>query len=247
MEMYGSPGLHHAILYAGRGPFIEQEIDCFGLPEESMELVRRPSLVFASSTQVQRQSSALPPGVAIELDEITHFIINHHWLNATGAPIDTALTLDLSTLPDGEEAIPARSFSFGAVTGIQVPPRGAQTLTTTCRFLQDATIASLTPHMHRAGVSFGVQRHDGERPQESLLAVQGWNNPETLQLAPPLALRMGEGLTFTCTWQNLSAQTLRFGPRSSDEMCFVFGYYFPAKQDLLSLDATGACKTEAVE
>jgi len=43
---------------------------------------------------------------------------------------------------------------------------------------------------------------------------------------PVLPLRSGQKIRFTCEWQNFTDGPVRAGVRTTDEMCFVLGYYW---------------------
>jgi hypothetical protein len=47
------------------------------------------------------------------------------------------------------------------------------------------------------------------------------------------------GLTYQCDWDNSTTQTVSSGESALQEMCFVGGYYYPAKGFEFCLD--GLC------
>src|SRR5262249_21188224 len=52
-----------------------------------------------------------------------------------------------------------------------------------------------------------------------------------------LVLKPGEGLQWTCTWQNDSTQTYKFGPNTEkNEHCNLFGFYYPTENPLEAID-----------
>jgi hypothetical protein len=45
---------------------------------------------------------------------------------------------------------------------------------------------------------------------------------------PPggLALAKGQKLRITCSWHNTDGHEVRFGPLTTDEMCFIIGFFY---------------------
>ena len=43
---------------------------------------------------------------------------------------------------------------------------------------------------------------------------------------PVLPLRKGQRMRFTCEWQNFTDTPVRFGAETTDEMCFVLGFFW---------------------
>jgi hypothetical protein len=56
---------------------------------------------------------------------------------------------------------------------------------------------------------------------------------------PPIAFTRSNGLSFQCDWTNTTDQLVSFGEGALDEMCFVFGYYYPSTGVDTCLD--GSC------
>ena len=73
---------------------------------------------------------------------------------------------------------------------------------------------------------FDVYISGGARDGERVYRATDWAHPPILEIDPPLTLEPGQGLRLEATYFNESAQTIRFGFRSEDEMMIVFGYYF---------------------
>ncbi|MBP6845324.1 MAG: hypothetical protein KA201_16335, partial [Kofleriaceae bacterium] len=48
-------------------------------------------------------------------------------------------------------------------------------------------------------------------------------------VAPFVELRPGDVLTTTCSYNNTTGATVRFGDSSDDEMCFTDLFYYPAQ------------------
>ncbi len=52
-------------------------------------------------------------------------------------------------------------------------------------------------------------------------------SPPITAFDPPLEFDSGEGLRWTCTYENPTTNAVAFGLSAEDEMCFLWGYYYP--------------------
>jgi hypothetical protein len=44
---------------------------------------------------------------------------------------------------------------------------------------------------------------------------------------PPIAPAAGQGLRYTCTYNNTTTGIVTFGENADQEMCFLWAYYYP--------------------
>jgi len=79
----------------------------------------------------------------------------------------------------------------------------------------------------RAGVTLNRVDAAGN-DMGQLVVTTSWEHP-TVRWFDEGALRLdaGEGLRFTCAWDNPDDHEVHFGVTSEDEMCFVTGYFYP--------------------
>ena len=103
---------------------------------------------------------------------------------------------------------------------------------------------SATPHMHRLGTAMEVRFNAGGNTDEVLLSDAGWSGANSIYLTPPRAVTTHDGLTFTCEWTNHTDNDVAFGPTFDDEMCFVFGFVYPADGPIYAFDYNDGCVTE---
>jgi len=241
IHMVARKNIHHAFVMAVGSDIPDGEVPCFGIPDEAMQGVDIPEPLFASSTEVPDEKVDFPSGVGIALKAGEQLIFDYHYVNPTAQPITGEIYLNLDFAPAGAQLQPAKVYVFGNMGGIDIPAHGTESLTTTCTFPNDTHVVSVTPHMHQLGVGFKIMRYDGTQPTDTLYQTDTWDDPKTEIFDPVLDMKAGEGLTFTCDWDNTTDKAVGFGQTSKDEMCFVFGYYYPADQKLLRLDITGGC------
>lgn len=127
----------------------------------------------------------------------------------------------------------AGTVTFGR-TGFTIPPNAVNhRVTGTCSALVTAvlreplTVLSSWPHMHQLGRRF---ESDLVRlgTRTSLLRVDNFDFHN--QIGYPhsnVVIRPGDEVSTTCVFTNPSANTVRYGERTEDEMCFNFAMVYP--------------------
>lgn len=244
IELSAAPGLHHSIVSRISEERDDHELPCFGFPGDLGGQLPVP--VFATSTQVTEEVVDLPEGVGIEFPDRQQLIVNYHYLNISDEPMKPEIYINLHYAEEEDIGSRAGFYSFTNVGDIAIPPHGTQRITMTCPFYDAALVATTTPHMHQLGRRFTLQRFDGVAPAETLVETEGWFDPVTNVFDPPVLVGDGEGLTFTCEWESDRDETTYFGESSNHEMCFVFGFFYPAEMDLIGLDGFGCTVDENV-
>jgi hypothetical protein len=177
----------------------------------------------------------LPPNVVSEIPAGAQFIINHHWINVTEQPIQ-AQTQMITVPPDStDNLIVARGLAMGSAT-FNLPPRQTTTTEVTCMFEQDTKFITVLGHQHSWGRHVKAERV-GSAPEmifdhdydESMIS-----HPQnrTFSVEEPYTVKAGDGIHFTCTWDNTTDEALSF-PR---EMCIMFGWQIGAATDKKCFD-----------
>lgn len=244
IEIVAAPGLHHSIVSRIAEERPDSESECFGFPNDLGNQLPLP--IFATSTQVTQESIEMPTGVGIEMNARQQLIVNYHYLNYTDERIKPEIYINLHYGKDEDIGSRAGFYSFTNFGDIAIPPRGTQRISMTCPFDDAALLHTTTPHMHRMGRYFGLQRWDGEAPAETIFEQEGWFDPTTHVFDPAFRIGRGEGLTFTCEWESDRDETTYFGESSEHEMCFVFGFFYPSTTDLVGMDGYGCDVVENV-
>jgi hypothetical protein len=97
--------------------------------------------------------------------------------------------------------------------------------------LSAAHIFAITGHEHQLGtnVQISVAPSVGGplTPVYNPTAFK-WSEPPTQEQNPDFSVPAGGGFDFTCTWVNDTANDVKFGEKTTDEMCFFWAYYWPA-------------------
>ncbi len=167
---------------------------------------------------------SFPVGYALPLAAHQPLAFAYHYVNATRAPIDGAVTFRLHVLPKG-----ARAIALGMLAleneAIEIAPRSTTRVTTSCPLDRALLLHSLLAHTHALGRGVDAfvvgGAHDGER----IYTTTQWAEAPIVTLDPPLALEAGTSIRFVCTYTNAGNVAVRYGASAGDEMCVIAGHY----------------------
>lgn len=116
------------------------------------------------------------------------------------------------------------------LTGNATAPVGRSDNATPCTVnltgTDAVTFLSVSPHMHKLGVHAKL---DLARAGQTTSLHDAPFNFDDQRIYPldDLSIRDGDVLTTTCSYENDTGSTVRFGQNSDDEMCFNFVTYYP--------------------
>ncbi len=153
------------------------------------------------------------------------FILQIHYNNGSHVPgvVDTSGVRLYHDAPDGTE--------YGMVAigpqGFSIPARSAGHAESNCTLRANTTVLAGMPHMHNIGTGFTqtVLHADGTR--EPLITLTGWRFDSQLNYELRKTLRTGDKIVTRCDYNNLTAEAVRSGSGTRDEMCFNFAYVTP--------------------
>ena len=243
IELAARPGLHHAVVYKVNQDLDPEEVDCFGVPDNAMEGFAIPEPLFASTSQVTEESLDFPEDVGVAFEAGQQIIFNFHYINVTPEPIEAEIFINLHYADEDQEIEEARFYAFGNMGGINIPAGHRQRLTSTCAFPSDMNVFSATPHMHRLGTGMDVALNQGGEVVP-VLSEEGWEGAGSAYLTPPASVTADDTITFTCEWENPTDTGVSFGQTYGDEMCFVFGFVYPAPAPVWGFDYNDVCVTD---
>ncbi|MBK9030714.1 MAG: hypothetical protein IPL61_05140 [Myxococcales bacterium] len=217
-------GTHHTVLtrYSGSQP--DGTVRCnVGTNGQSM--------IYGSG--VGSPDFTFPTGVGLHLTAGTRLLLNLHLYNAG----DQVLTGTSGTLI--QEATAAEIQNVGEIvlagpTATLTVPTGTSTQSGTCNISsitnQPIQVFALSQHMHKLGTNLRSVITRSGSPDIVLQDIPYNFEQQTFQLvAPFVELRPGDVLTTSCTYNNTTGATVRFGDSSNDEMCFTDLFYYPAQ------------------
>ncbi|MEZ4400205.1 MAG: hypothetical protein R3B06_09310 [Kofleriaceae bacterium] len=218
------PGTHHTVLTSYTGSAPDGVVRCnAGTNGQSMIYgsgVGSPDFVF-------------PAGVGLHLTAGSRLLLNLHLYNATDQPLSgTSGTLfEQATAADIQHL--AEIVLAGPTFTLTVP-QGVSTQSGTCNISnitsQPIQVFALSQHMHKLGTNLRSVITRSGSPDLVLQDIPYDFESQGFQLtAPTFELRPGDVLTTSCTYNNTTGATVRFGDSSDDEMCFTDLFYYPAQ------------------
>jgi hypothetical protein len=224
-------GSHHLIVYRSDDTVEKPEpFDCDPFAE-TLSGNNIPLMI----SQVYEETLTLPAGVAFEFQPKQMIRLEMHFLNYFKEDVTAKADVTFDTLPPAEVKDKADMFFYG--TGSFSLPPGKVT-TTPWNWLpmwEGAKVFALTGHEHALGtnVEIALQSTGTDAPSQAVYPPPGkafdWAEPPMAQFDPPLAFDKMGGLSYRCTWNNTTDKTVTFGESANQEMCFLWGYYYPSK------------------
>lgn len=165
-------------------------------------------------------SYQLPAGYAFHLPTAAgHLVTSHHVLNASDARRDMFGVFNIYAAGEAAVTHPLSSLNC-LLQDIWVAPNATQTVSGTCTAPFDLDLVVISSHAHQHLRRFEI-RHGANLIYESA----DWDSPAIQTLDTPLHIRAGEGLTFSCTFENRGSEWIVFGVGDYGEMCAIMGSY----------------------
>ena len=187
-----TPGSHHLLLFYAPGAADGPLADCSGT-----EFAPGP---YGS----QRPDDAIvyPDGVAAVVAPGDGFRVQAHFLNATSAALDVAVTIVLSRID--EAAVRDRAaILFFSNAAIDVPPGATGVVAQkSCTLPFAVNLLQATGHMHSHGRSFVASAAGA-----TLFSSTAYSDVAPALFDPPLSLPAGTVITFGCTYDNADGAT----------------------------------------
>jgi hypothetical protein len=183
--------------------------------------------LYATSVAGEVIELDMPQGVGLPLAAGSQIILNMHFINTTTEPLQPELKLNLLYAQNIQYKAGAM-VSFN--TGIDVPPDGTQTVSGTCTAPVGSNFFAMTTHTHKHATLAQVNYISGGQTM-NIVNTTDWEHPDVgLWNAPNfLTVKQGDSFTYSCSYQNNSAQAVTVGETAAtNEMCMSIGYYFPA-------------------
>ena len=181
--------------------------------------------------QQPRLETRLPRGLAQQIKPIVSgghrvagIILNSHWINGEATPQTAAVKVTLMSAPKHSvRQLLLPVFDVVANGFIKVPPMESKSVSWTWRPggadyggslgggsypTGPACVVALTSHMHKRGALFTIDFLNGNTPIECAdkgmmcLTATDYRDPPQVQFNPPLLVKVGQGLRYTCTHDN---------------------------------------------
>lgn len=206
-------GSHHMFVFFSPGATNGAVEDC---PNGGLEYHPYPF-----SAQSPTATLTYPPTVGSHIPASMGFMLNAHFVNATASAFQATLTVTFHL------ALPGAVTQYAGVVfmnnvGIVVPP-GTSTATRTVTMPQDLNVIESASHMHQQATNFVATSGS-----EQLYTTQSWSGPMPAFYTPALHLASGAPVTWSCTYDNTTGQTLTFGESAlTNVMCIYTMQFYP--------------------
>jgi hypothetical protein len=221
--------VHHWILYRTATPQQDGGSGPCNMPGDAK---------FVAGWAPGGQNFVMPDDVGLELGgPDAYYILQLHYHNTAGH----ADSFDRSgvALCTTEQPRPqlAGMITLGTVF-LEIPPgahgheeSGTCPSWITSFMPEPLTVIASFPHMHQLGRSFTTEiLRDGSESYVDMLTdvpVYDFQSQTFYVNDPPMQIMPGDALRTTCTYDNPTDQTVRFGEATSDEMCLNFIMAYP--------------------
>jgi hypothetical protein len=159
------------------------------------------------------------------------FVTNHHVINVTANPITVGAKFTLKVTGARDIPHPTQALSCQTID-ISLPAQTTTDVRATCLAPFDLDVVTMSSHAHQDLVTFETRMYDGTQTLPTVLYTSTqWESPVVEHLATPLHLKAGQGLTFTCRFDNTTGSTIGFGLTATSEMCAAMtDYAYPVTE-----------------
>jgi hypothetical protein len=231
ITMQGRPNSHHFVLYGFQSitllPPVNTLRDLYN-SDASVNIITFAQMqnhIFLGGGTDVNTTYTFPAGVALKVLPATALDLNAHYFNKQTTNLTGENYINLYTVSQVNVVKEAQSINF-ANYNFSIPANSRKTITTDYNFTKAVTVITLTSHFHKLGEKFQIKILGGTRNGEVVYENTDWEHPIVINLATPILLKAGEGLTSVVTYNNTTNKTVNFGLTSEDEMNIIFGYYY---------------------
>jgi hypothetical protein len=188
---------------------------------------------FAQSTQALEEGQVFPEGAALEIPPKSAIVGSVHLLNISAAPIDSALTMEVETVPADQVQVRLTPFSFSN-TSLDIAPQRESRFSMTCDLSDtfeknlgiapDYNVYYVLAHYHEWGNYFNLSFTQADGSRQTILQLENRvGEPIGRTIDPPMNNNGAPALTVDCGYLNNTDRTLVYG-LGGQEMCVFLAY-----------------------
>lgn len=188
---------------------------------------------FAQSTQTLGELQAFQEGAVLEIPPRHKIVGGVHLVNISAAPLDTALSFDIETVPEEDVQIRLRPISF-TNTALDIPPQAESRFAMTCNLGQqfesmlgtpaDYNIYYVLAHYHEWGNYFRLSFVDESNEERTIFELKNSiGEPLGTVIDPPISSQGAPKLRVECGYINTTDRQLEYG-LGGQEMCVFLAY-----------------------
>jgi len=243
------PEAHHFVIWSYGGHLTDdskfpqgpvESVGCAGVsPDEAIPQVLIP-------IQTPNARFRFPEGIALRVEAHKQVWLNPHLRNYTDEAIRPDIRFNFYKAKKGTIRHLAQGLIIGNSTDIDVPAGGDQTLTAEWTSPIDLTLIQLATHQHQLGTYANIQILDPDgRQHPPIYENADWQHPYPFWPEGGIRLVRGQKMRITCTWHNPHDHAVRFGPETTDEMCFILGFYYRDDGDTTPVAGNGCLPSKS--
>jgi hypothetical protein len=221
VDELASLGVHHVFLFQAYG---RNEPDA---PHECPTLIKttwNPIWVAAAGAEHSLQT---PPGTGFVIAPATQYIVQLHLQNTSDDPIDVRGGLNLTYERNVAAVTPVGIYGIGSFA-LDIPANTQNyEVPVSCTPQKKMNVFGVLPHMHKLGTKIDVQYTPVGGDKKHFYKIDPWlfgNQPLDMMDA---TISPGDKLDLTCTYNNTTNQSVKYGESSDQEMCFFVLFYYP--------------------
>ena len=240
VELVSSGGYHHSNWFFVPAEVAEERNykqgtwkNCYKKGFHEIDAAMAGGVVFAQSTQVDREVQKFRDGAVIRVPPNVWIMGSTHLLNVYPEERDVELKLHLYTVPPEEVSVELTPFRLSYLD-LDIPAQSTAEFSTTCNMEQvfdgqfnhpfDVKIHYMLPHYHALGSGFQVRVVGGEKDGLMLQDFDGFgSDPFGRVFDPPIDMPGASGLSFTCAFKNPGDKSVGWGI-GDQEMCVMLGF-----------------------
>jgi hypothetical protein len=188
---------------------------------------------FAQSTQTSKELQAFQEGAVLEIPPRHRIVGGVHLLNISAAPMDTALSFDIETIPEEDVRVRLRPIAFTNIH-LDIDPQAESRYGMTCNLKNAFEVAFGTPpdyniyyvlaHYHEWGNYFRLSFVDDEGGDRTIFELESSiGEPLGITLDPPINSQSASSLRVECGYLNDTDRRLEYG-LGGKEMCVFLAY-----------------------
>ena len=214
-----TPGSHHMTLFNSPGVADGSLIEC---PYGGIMAGE-----YSIGSQQQNADDLFPDGVGWAIPAGMGFTMDAHYINAGTTPLVGTVSVSAGVAAPGVVTQHAGAIQL-ILLSIDVPP-STQPVTVggTCTMPQDMNVYAVSPHMHYRASHFVATTGS-----KMLLTTDQWEDPQSALFLPPLQLKAGDAVNWSCNYTNETDQPLVYGASATQNvMCNTVIAFYPI-QDL---------------
>ena len=171
-------------------------------------------------------AASFPPGTGINLAAGTWIVMQVHYNLAAGREVSDRTTADLY-YASGPVAKRARVLPL-AKRDFVIAPGAVETVTAELAAPGAWQLWGVAPHMHLHGTQLQVTIDRSAGGSTCVIDIPRWDFhwQQFYYYRQPIEVLAGDVGRLACTFDNASGtEPLRWGERTTDEMCLTFGYF----------------------